>query len=655
MELSNLEIRFLVTEISKIIDTDFYVSNIVNVSKNSFLFKFHHSTKPDILLMISTKGIWITKTIYKQFEENDIIKSLKSNLERAKIISINQHLFERIIIIQFKTLDNVTKILILELFGNGNIVLCDSDMLIISILSALTVRHRTLKSGLKYIFPPVKGLDVFNITFEQLLQSYNQIENDLDIPRWLGRTIAMPKKYVEEIIYRSNIKKKLVRELDGADLKVILDTMTRLVTDVTDKKNHKPVVNLDQDGKIIDSSPIVLNEISLESYRPTTSFMDGVDAVMNNLLTNENLKTQTSSTDVKLQNLFHDLDEQTKAKALVLEKSKSIRLLATEIKNLTGNYFTISNSILLDLLKKHDSSIILNKGKKYVTINGEDILFEENIQKLASSLFTNAKRLESGLDSINIASNKILKQIGELKQKTEKINKKIEFKQQISKEWFERYRWFITSDELLAIGGRDASSNSVIIRKHLTEDDIVFHAEIHGSPFFILKKGSIPSFESSISEVAIATVCFSRAWKDSLSSGDSYWIIPNQIKKGAPSGQFLPKGSFVIEGKRNYIKKIELKLAIGLIIMENQFKLMCGPLSAVKRRALVYVTIVPGGYEPFISAKKIKSHIIEKLNEINHPFSDQLKQVSLDEFLRILPSGSTKIIETSVGDFYNPV
>ncbi len=655
MELSNLEIRFLVSEISNIIENEYYVSNIINVSKNSFLFKFHHSTKSDILLMISTKGIWITTTVYKQFEETDIIKSLKSNLERAKIISIIQHSFERIILIKFKTIDNNIKILVLEFFGNGNIILCDSSMSILSILSPLVVRHRTLKPGLKYIFPPEKGQDVFNITFEQFLESCNVIDTNLDIPRWLGRTIALPKKFVEEIIYRSNVEKKLVKELCQEDFKSLFDTMTILVIEIIDKKHHKPIVVMDQYDNPIDCLPIVLHGMDNVNYKQSKSFIEGIDDVMNNYLLNENLKNQTFLTDARLQNLLHDLDEQNKAKALVVEKSKSIRFFATELKNSPEDFFTISSPILELLLKKHNSCITLEKGKKYVTINGENILFEENIQKLASSLFSTAKRLEGGLDSINTASNKILKQIEELKLKNEKINKKIEFKQLISKEWFERYRWFITSDEILAIGGRDASSNSVIIRKHLTDDDIVFHAEIHGSPFFILKKGSTENFEDSVVETAIATVCFSRAWKDILSSGDSYWVNPDQIKKGAPSGQFLPKGSFVIEGKKNYIKKIELKLGLGLINLENQYKLMCGPLSAVKKKALVYVTIVPGGYEPLVSAKKIKSYIIEKLDQIQHPFSIQLKKFSVDEFLRIMPSGSTKIIDSNIGASYKSV
>ena len=42
------------------------------------------------------------------------------------------------------------------------------------------------------------------------------------------------------------------------------------------------------------------------------------------------------------------------------------------------------------------------------------------------------------------------------------------------KSWYERYRWFYTTDGYLAIGGRDAASNSAVVRKHLVKNDKIF-------------------------------------------------------------------------------------------------------------------------------------------------------------------------------------
>ena len=47
-----------------------------------------------------------------------------------------------------------------------------------------------------------------------------------------------------------------------------------------------------------------------------------------------------------------------------------------------------------------------------------------------------------------------------------------------------------------------------------------------------------------MNEVAHATVCFSRAWREGMYGVSAYWVNPEQVKKSAPSGEFLPKGSF---------------------------------------------------------------------------------------------------------------
>ena len=161
-------------------------------------------------------------------------------------------------------------------------------------------------------------------------------------------------------------------------------------------------------------------------------------------------------------------------------------------------------------------------------------------------LFARAKEMERGNASIEEARAKIVAQIEKLRSQTAAIHKKVVVREQSSKEWFERYRWFVTTDGLLAIGGRDASSNSALIRKHLTEHDIVFHAEVHGSPFFIVKNAAAPAqageIEPSLAQVAQATVRFSRAWKDGLSSADAYWVTAGADKKRRPDGAVSAKG-----------------------------------------------------------------------------------------------------------------
>src|SRR5919106_1582251 len=528
MELSGIELRYLVNEASSKIMSGYYVSSINAVTKDSLLFKLHHSKEPDIILMVSVKGIWVTKLEFKPVEENEQINIIKAELERSKIEFIDQIGSERIVTIKFLLLNGGSRIMIVEFFGEGNIILCDESLQIISIINSIEVRHRTLKIGLRYTPPPNRGIDVFDLSLEQLKTTMKNEVRDLDVQRWMGRNLSMPKKFIEEIATRAEIQSRKVGQLLEEDVARIYVTIKDLVTDVSTGRNHEPIVILGEDGKAQDALPIRTNEI-----------------------------------DRQIALLEHDLSQLNKAKQAVISKATAIRKIANELMELS--YIGINDytdDSVKSLLQTNYATIVNERGIKYLEVVGERIRLNSNLPKVSSMLYERAKEMERGNTSIEETKRELIDQIERLRNRSSAIQKKVVIKQQANREWYERYRWFITGNGLLAIGGRDASSNSAIIRKHLTEYDIVFHAEVYGSPFFIIKNAiKAGEIETTLQEVAQATVSFSRAWKDGLSSADAYWVMPDQIKKGAPTGQYLPKGSFVIEGKRNYIKGSEIRLA----------------------------------------------------------------------------------------------
>jgi predicted ribosome quality control (RQC) complex YloA/Tae2 family protein len=648
MELSGIELRYLVNEIKSKINPAYYVSSINAVTKPSFLFKMHHPKDPDIMLMVSTKGIWITRLKFESFEENKMINILKAELERAKIESIEQLGSERIITVKFRHLDEKVRYMVVEFFGDGNIVLCDGNMQIMGILKPIEVRHRMLKIGFRYAPPPPRGIDVYDITLEQLRAMREDKQSDsLDVVKWIGRKISIPKKYVEEIAIRAGISSLTVGQLSEEDMESLYVIIKEIISDIVSEKSHQPYVILGQNEKAIDAIPIKTAHLSKLNVKKTPSYMDAVDEVLSNDLMDLGRNIRTIEIDERITALQHDIAEQIKAKELVLSKANLIRNVAHKLMQLSyQGVQSITESSVNKLLAENSANIILEKGLKYLEILEELILIESNLPKLSSALFTRAKEMERGNTAIEQSKARLEAQIQELRNQTISVRKKIIIKQQTSKEWYERYRWFITTDGLLAIGGRDASSNSAIIRKHLTENDIVFHAEVHGSPFFIIKNtGNLEETGLSLQQVAVATVSFSRAWKDGISSADAYWVTPDQIKKGAPPGQYVPKGSFVIEGKRNYIKGLELRMAIGVARLENRYTVVCGPADAVKKSAIIYAILLPGGLQPLNVAKKIKSEFVRILGSSsnNEDLVDFVKTIMLEDFLRLMPSGQSKI------------
>ena len=656
MELSGIELHYLVNKISSKITSSYYVSNISSITKNSILLKLHHPTESDINLIVSTKGIWITSKKYKQMEENQLLSILSREIERAKINSVSQPGSERIFFLHFINKDNKERKLVVEIFGKGNIILCDESMKILWILNPVEVRHRILKTGLEYVLPPNRGEDVFQISLEGMKKSRDTQPENTDLVRWLAKCTSLPRKYVEEILLHSGISAKYANNLSDNEVNDIYYKTKEITSKVIDETNHEPSIMVDKLGLAIDASPIVMSGDS--NAKKVESYMDGIDQVLSNEIISIGRSLKTEETDRKILELEHDLEEQNKAKTQVITRSQNLRRVAHELMNLSSmGVEDMNDSTVRSLLENNDSEIVKENGITYLNIENERIKFESSIPKSSSLLFSRAKELERGAINIDKASEELRLRVEKLQNQTQKIHEKIQFSKLESKQWYERYRWFVTSDGYLVIGGRDASSNSAIIRKYMTENDIIFHAEIHGSPFFLVKNVNNQEKQDSayVEEAAQATVSFSRAWKDGLSSGDAYWVFPNQVKKGAPTGQFLPKGSFVIEGKRNFCRGIELKLSIGLVQIEKKYSIVCGPLNAVIKRSLVFASLLPGGTDQMNLAKRVKSEFVRAISEFDQSLAEYCKKISLDEFIRMLPPGQSKIERAERGQAINDI
>jgi predicted ribosome quality control (RQC) complex YloA/Tae2 family protein len=661
MELSSIELRYLVNEIRNRVISSFsgyYVSNINAITKSSLFFRLHHPMQEDIMFVLSTRGIWITRLKFKPVEENNSLESIaQKELERAKLESIEQVGSERIISLRFRHPDGKIRIVVGEFFGDGNLMICNENMQIIAILNPIQVRHRTLSVGLRYVYPPTRGVDVFNITLDQMLSLRDGAKN-LDVLRWIGRNISMPKKFVEEVINRAGIQvDKDAAQLSDNEVSKIYHTVKNIVNEISmGGNNHEPIVIMLND-RPQEALPIITQEAAAvakmmkkNNIKKVASYMDAVDEVLSSEIMDIGRTSKTVELDRQIAVLEHDLEEQNKAKETVLQKAAAIRKLAGELMTLSYR----GSDGIADVLAANSASFVTEKGIKYIEVAGEQVKMQQSLAKASSMLFARAKEMERGNASIEEARAKILAQIEKLRSETAAIHKRVIVKEQISREWYERYRWFITTDGLLVIGGRDASSNSALIRKHLTEHDIVFHAEVHGSPFFIIKNAAAfaatqeGTIDSSLHQVAQATISFSRAWKDGLSSADAYWVMPEQVKKGAPTGQFLPKGSFVIEGKRNYLKGVELRLAIGIMQLNNRETLLCGPEEAIKKRSIFYAVLLQGGMDPMNAAKKVKSEFV-KIADDNTKIAELIKHISLDEFVRALPAGQSRVSFTARG------
>ena len=192
--------------------------------------------------------------------------------------------------------------------------------------------------------------------------------------------------------------------------------------------------------------------------------------------------------------------------------------------------------------------------------------------------------------------------------------------------WFERHRWAILSGGHLLIGGRDAKGNDVVVRKHLTSNDLYFHADLHGAPScsLKLKDGLVPNQnpseaipegvaslqivqnlgdemedarqlpDSVHSEAAQVAVCWSRAWGSGGAAAIAFHARPSQVSKTTESGESLARGSFVVRGQRNWHRDLPLEMAIGMAVVNGVPIPVSGTPSTISEYCQRWAKIIPG-------------------------------------------------------------
>ena len=255
-----------------------------------------------------------------------------------------------------------------------------------------------------------------------------------------------------------------------------------------------------------------------------------------------------------------------------------------------------------------------------------EIDLNKSVDENAGVYFDLAKKSKKKLEGAKAALEETKKKLEQLQKQEEKFFKQEELKKQkkeVKHEWYEKFHWFTSSEGFLCIGGKDATSNEIVVQKDVEKGDLVFHTEMPGSPFFVIKNGQNAG-EKTLQETAIAVAVYSKAWKSGHTMADVFYVLPDQVSKEAQSGEYMSKGSFMVRGKKNIFHP-QLEYAIGLF----DGIIIGGPLSAVQIKTSNYVVVVPG--------------VNEKKSELGKKVKAKLKGGDLDDIIKFLPAGGGQI------------
>ncbi|MFA6268222.1 MAG: NFACT family protein [archaeon] len=168
IQLSNLALLHLVEEL-KFFENGF-VNNVQTLENGWLKFKIHTKELGDKQLVVTPNALFVSNySLSAKQNPGGFSALLKKHLNNQRIVSLSQHLADRIIVMTFPK-----AVLILELFAKGNIVLCDNEMKIIKAMRREEWKDRKLEQNAEYKFPSSRGINPAEATLKDFTTQLSQ-------------------------------------------------------------------------------------------------------------------------------------------------------------------------------------------------------------------------------------------------------------------------------------------------------------------------------------------------------------------------------------------------------------------------------------------------------------------------------------------------
>ncbi|MCX8193370.1 MAG: ribosome rescue protein RqcH [Nitrososphaeria archaeon] len=635
MELSFIELKRLMREVEdKIVDSR--IENVYHMEDKSIILKIRKNDEKYDLRIVPGKCFYLVRGEYKKpLTPTDIVLKFRRFLNNSLIKEIQLVEGERIIVCEIEKTHGEEYRLIIELLPKGTIILVDKNGKIIESLEKLKMRDRKIIPGEEYKLPPMRKSISRSSDIDEF---FNSKDLSKKIVVGLALDAGLGRKYAEEVVFISSVdKSRKFSELSPEYLEKIKDAIRRVLESV---ETRKAVIVEYEDGEV-EPLPYLLESVKSRDVkiREVGEFNEAVRIAYEISLAHQIYQKRLEKVQQELRELNKELENKRRAIQKLEELSKKKR----EIANLILTY----SSYIEDFKKMgnheeksfKDIRVKLDISTKTILITspiGEITLsISESIARQASKMFDEVKSIEDARRRLEREALELEDKIKKLTDEVEQIHheelREISAKTTPEKKaWYEKYRWFYTSEGFLAVAGKDASSNHALIKKHLENSDLVFHAEIRGAPILILKNG-VNSNESSRLEAAQFAGCYSKAWKEGLQSISVYYVKADQVSLTPPPGHYLPKGGVIIKGERNYLM-VKLELGIGV----RGDMLLWGPFLALSKNVEKIVKIVPGNRKARVLAEEILDRLFKEV--------ERKKKIELiEKIVELIPYGCGEI------------
>jgi len=593
---------------------------------------------------------------------------LRKHLANARIDEISQVGFDRIISFVFDAKQGRRE-LVVECFRNGNLILLDDDGVIIRPLTHAKYQHRVIKTGVEYQ-APISGADPATLgageLTEMLAGSEKTLSKELAVSANLGGAQA------NSLCEMAGLDGEASASEAGADSEAVESLSASLAALMEELVSVKAGAYLICETDSVDQLRAELEACAGQAQRDALFAEHAIEVSAVLPLNNERhlcVPFETLSEAIDAWKGDHDsaaterrMQEKVRAETPRAGETEAFRLerrLAGQQKALEGFDVGISaaqqmgkviqsQALHIDELLASFAAALEEHGWEQLSVRSVDIEWMKALdakqkrlevelldgggrvwlelglsaQQNAQTHFAQAKRLKDksvGASEAVIITKNLLERAEKEKAVREATGHVTSIKR-ARRFWFERHRWTVVDGMHLFVGGRDAKGNDTLVKKHLRNEDLYFHADLHGAASCALKlkvglepdphppphlPEGVTSYricdaleigefsDEALTQSANMALIWSRGWTGGGGAGTAFWVRPGQVSKQAETGEFVAKGAFIVRGARNWVKDLEMVMGIGLVCINGVPLLLGGTLENVSHLCQRWAEVRP--------------------------------------------------------------
>ncbi|MEA3200458.1 MAG: hypothetical protein QOE90_1886 [Thermoplasmata archaeon] len=632
--------------------------------------------KLDLSILVGKAVHWTTLPREAPEKPTSFVMNLRKHLANAFLDDARQHGFDRVIELVSNRKDG-KYVLVVELFHDGNVVLVKDDR-ILTPLNTQSWATREVRPGAEWVPAPARQ-DPSTLSAEEFAARVRA--SNADAVRTLATEMNLGGPVAEEVCAQAGVpKNRTVAELSERDITALREAVKALL-DRVDGGALDPIVVLEGEKKV-DVAPFPVAAHAGLTLQRFPTFHEALDAYFGRASTTERVDPRLKKLEAeraKVQRMLDAQDaalvkfarEETEAKRkadllyghfetvnrvtkTLWDAGKSLGWKAVQERLKEGRKAGNPEAVLVESLSPNEGFAVLSledldgkKGRVRVDLR-------KTVQENADRQYETAKKMREKTKGAIAARERTLVKMKELDERGLEIVAALQEKAQRKKAtktfWFEQFRWFYTSDGHLVLAGRDVKSNERIVAKQLEENDRYLHADVSGAPSTVVKAKDGTVSDLALQEAACFAASNSRIWNAGHAAGEAYWVTPAQVSKTPNPGEFVAKGSFIIRGKRNFLR-VPIRLALGEVVIgpellkadhdrpdaaasgrveiEGHRKVMGGPVAALAARSQRYLVVEPGD----TATNQVANEVAQALG------------VNVEEAQAVMPPGPVRIVE----------